>query len=751
MDWQDIRTALSRMAHPFPLAAAEEARARWDELAPHFIAEIERVADGGSTVKDKIDWEWDGLFSFAVYLAAEKRDARAYRPLVRASHCNAERAQDLFGDDAGTGLGRLLASMCDGDLAPLKALAEDSAADLWCRYAALRAMSVRVVEAEDDRDAVLAYIGALAQREADVMRRVEPGDDTEFDEFLTWAVDATCDLGPAPLLERIRDWFDEGLIDSTVSGLKWFEKAAAMPVADCIAAAAKNQENRYIRDSLKEITSWICYDAPKQRHAFSNAVSGWPAQAPHSAGTTVHQLPKVGRNDPCPCGSGKKFKKCCGKESNEAAAAASKDGGVGRAIEWLTSRHGKAVKTAVQNMLNDDLDNAEQMALQEIDDEDWHGLQINAMEWLLAEGSIAVKGVQRKVSELLMGPGGPAFGPGQRRWIEQLSRQPLRLYDITEVLPGVGMRLCDALDTEAAPQMVHEKSGSAHTRIGNLMGVRVMEVDGHLEISGAAYPFSRLMSVSVLAELRAAVDESAASVDDLPRVLSQIIRRNWIALYARPLPMPTIIDSHSGDSILLITDHYRVTNWDALVTTLAAQDDIEGDRSSGWARLLDCDDGLIRESISINHGKNADRIEVFYKTQQFADQGRPWFETLAGASVEFAGRVLSDPKGIIRNIAAGKTAPTPCVAPNLPPEVLAETIEKVLLRSYANWSDEPIQALDDKTPRQAIKTPAGLERVKGLLRSYEEGEREQAAQQGRREISYAFLWDAIGLEQAARS
>ena len=25
----------------------------------------------------------------------------------------------------------------------------------------------------------------------------------------------------------------------------------------------------------------------------------------------VRQTPKVGRNDPCPCGSGKKFKKCC--------------------------------------------------------------------------------------------------------------------------------------------------------------------------------------------------------------------------------------------------------------------------------------------------------------------------------------------------------------------------------------------------------------------------------------------------------
>jgi uncharacterized protein YecA (UPF0149 family) len=27
------------------------------------------------------------------------------------------------------------------------------------------------------------------------------------------------------------------------------------------------------------------------------------------------EKPKVGRNDPCPCGSGKKYKKCCGKNA----------------------------------------------------------------------------------------------------------------------------------------------------------------------------------------------------------------------------------------------------------------------------------------------------------------------------------------------------------------------------------------------------------------------------------------------------
>jgi SEC-C motif-containing protein len=29
-------------------------------------------------------------------------------------------------------------------------------------------------------------------------------------------------------------------------------------------------------------------------------------------GTVRHEGPRAGRNDPCPCGSGRKFKKCCG-------------------------------------------------------------------------------------------------------------------------------------------------------------------------------------------------------------------------------------------------------------------------------------------------------------------------------------------------------------------------------------------------------------------------------------------------------
>ena len=60
----------------------------------------------------------------------------------------------------------------------------------------------------------------------------------------------------------------------------------------------------------------------KESHANSPAVTPQSASKPIQ-GTTGNNAPqapvkrdssKVGRNDPCPCGSGKKYKDCCGKK-----------------------------------------------------------------------------------------------------------------------------------------------------------------------------------------------------------------------------------------------------------------------------------------------------------------------------------------------------------------------------------------------------------------------------------------------------
>jgi preprotein translocase subunit SecA len=53
--------------------------------------------------------------------------------------------------------------------------------------------------------------------------------------------------------------------------------------------------------------------------ASSGGAEGKPSDVVSEAAAALEKAkpirsgPKVGRNDPCPCGSGKKYKQCCGK------------------------------------------------------------------------------------------------------------------------------------------------------------------------------------------------------------------------------------------------------------------------------------------------------------------------------------------------------------------------------------------------------------------------------------------------------
>jgi preprotein translocase subunit SecA len=54
----------------------------------------------------------------------------------------------------------------------------------------------------------------------------------------------------------------------------------------------------------------------EQLTGYDHLTQGMDAQdpgAPQKVETIKRDVPKVGRNDPCPCGSGKKYKKCCGR------------------------------------------------------------------------------------------------------------------------------------------------------------------------------------------------------------------------------------------------------------------------------------------------------------------------------------------------------------------------------------------------------------------------------------------------------
>ena len=418
------------------------------------------------------------------------------------------------------------------------------------------------------------------------------------------------------------------------------------------------------------------------------------------------------------------------------------EGAAGIAIHWLAERHRKGWRNAFEALLD--------LLRPEAHEDDWHlddelmqMLTINAGEWLIARGEMLVKGEMRSINEHLLGGGGPYLTPGRQRWIAQLRERPLRLYRVTDVRVGEGFTLVDALDVAAEPLAVQERSGSRSAQPGMLIGARVMHLDDHLELSGAIYPFAKLREASVLARVQASLDAGLHPQNNL-ELAELAIASAWLAQWFEPVPVPEMRDAATGEPLLLVTDHYRVLDAAALADALAAHPDVSGSAEHGWHRESDAGGGLVRSRVAINPGKAADRIELFYRTQRLADEGRPWFDALAGAAVQHLTREVSDPRSAAALSAASREAPQ---APTLEPEAMAALMEQVLRGHYAHWCDEPIPALGGKTPRQAIATPAGLERVKGLLREYEAGEAAMAARDGRREVSFQFLWDALGITQ----
>jgi SEC-C motif domain protein len=50
-----------------------------------------------------------------------------------------------------------------------------------------------------------------------------------------------------------------------------------------------------------------------ERSIFERTDGAWRYMGRIKNKPVARETPKVGRNDPCPCGSGQKFKKCCGR------------------------------------------------------------------------------------------------------------------------------------------------------------------------------------------------------------------------------------------------------------------------------------------------------------------------------------------------------------------------------------------------------------------------------------------------------
>jgi hypothetical protein len=113
-------------------------------------------------------------------------------------------------------------------------------------------------------------------------------------------------LHPGELIDALRRAYRDGLVDPYFISPQNVERELRRS-KPAVIEQSRQRSRGLITDTVAEMHWWACFEPERARRE--------PAPTPGATLRPVETVRrawlKVGRNDPCPCGSGKKFKECC--------------------------------------------------------------------------------------------------------------------------------------------------------------------------------------------------------------------------------------------------------------------------------------------------------------------------------------------------------------------------------------------------------------------------------------------------------
>jgi Protein of unknown function (DUF1186)/SEC-C motif len=283
MDIQQAVTELESQDLKFPRQALEWAIANRDVTIPKLIAMLERtVQDPQFSAENQ---KYMGHI-YAMYLLAQFREKTAYPLIVELTSLAGEMTDRMIGDTLTEGLPRILAGVSCGDDYLIRRLVENEDANEFVRDAALRALVTLVTAGEKSRDEVISYFQSL-------FRTKLPRKDS-----LIWSSLVSCslDLYPGEVYRDIMQCYEEDLVDPEFVDEEDVEETMAKGKEAALQDLLRNPHFILITDAIEAMEWWALFKPPK----------------PLGGDKKTKRRKKLGRNDPCPCGSGKKYKKCCG-------------------------------------------------------------------------------------------------------------------------------------------------------------------------------------------------------------------------------------------------------------------------------------------------------------------------------------------------------------------------------------------------------------------------------------------------------
>lgn len=301
----EVRSTLAT-ARDLPREALHAGLLVASDLAPSVIAVVEKAASGATLSSAE-----EQLLLYGLYVLAAARDHSAYLAFMNLLSGSERRMVGLFGDDYIPTVARLLLGLFDGDAAPLVATLENREMDGGARWAVFNAL------------ARLTWEGRVPEvLTLDVIDRFEDEGWAAYGD-LAWEgwQNAIMYLGLEDRAPKVRAaWAAGRFPDQNEADRREWTHILAVAVAD------PRHEGRFIGDQLVPIEdpvaalSWgegLGYAPPKTTASPDGRTVSMKLDQPlrtasRGGSTGPARSTKVGRNEPCPCGSGKKYKRCCG-------------------------------------------------------------------------------------------------------------------------------------------------------------------------------------------------------------------------------------------------------------------------------------------------------------------------------------------------------------------------------------------------------------------------------------------------------
>ncbi len=244
----DISQILEELAYDLgelPREAIESAVLHRVSITPYLLEILEDAIERVDDIMAEDSYQGH---LYAMYLLAQFREKRAY-PLILRLFEGPGDAHRIAGDVLTEDLSRILASICDSNIQPIKDVIENPAINEYTRAACLQALVILVGCGLRSRLEILRYFQSLLEE------RLE-----RKPSFIwTALVSSICDLYPDELFSYLPKIYEEGLVDSSCISLNDIAQILITQKDQHLFRLFSHAE--LIDDTVSEMEKWL---SPKE-------------------------------------------------------------------------------------------------------------------------------------------------------------------------------------------------------------------------------------------------------------------------------------------------------------------------------------------------------------------------------------------------------------------------------------------------------------------------------------------------------